>query len=208
MEPSLHLPDIKVSLQRSVQFIGYRSFAGSATLCTPKKRAATRRTMISFTFCPRPFDAAFFITVDGYFCSPYGNRSPHYPQASGKRKTLNQTARPFLTLMAGVISLRLYAIPYPALIAPSAALFRRIRLHTTETFCLFGLCPIKVRHNSPKFFIAVSCCDVSAAGTAMQPTRCHQVLGPDFLLCPSLHVHSPFQQYLWVRYKLFAYSCQ
>jgi hypothetical protein len=40
-DPLLHLSDIKVSLQGPVQFIGYRSFADSAMLCTPEKRAAT-----------------------------------------------------------------------------------------------------------------------------------------------------------------------
>jgi hypothetical protein len=40
-EPLVHFSDIKVGLQGFVQFIGYRSFADSATLCTPEKRAAT-----------------------------------------------------------------------------------------------------------------------------------------------------------------------
>ncbi len=40
VEPLARLPGIEVSLQRSVQFIGYLSFADSATLCTPEKRAA------------------------------------------------------------------------------------------------------------------------------------------------------------------------
>jgi hypothetical protein len=37
IEPLAHLPGIEVSLQGSIQFIGYLSFAGSATLCAPEK---------------------------------------------------------------------------------------------------------------------------------------------------------------------------
>ena len=89
-----------------------------------------------------------------------------------------------------------------------SAFFRRIRLHTPETSRFFGFCPIKTRHNRPEFFIAVSCCDVDPAGTAMQPAGCHQVPGPDFPLCPSLHVNVPFRQDVCVRYKFSVYLCQ
>ena len=166
-EPLVHLSDIKVSLQGSIQFIGDRSFATFATLCTPEKRVATWRTVIPFTFCPRPFHATFLITVLGHFCPPYGNRSFHHPQAGGKREILNQTTRPFLTLMARVVSLWFYAIPYSAYIAQTIELFLWIRLHTPETFCIFGFCSVKFSHNRPKFFIAVPCCDVNPARTAI-----------------------------------------
>jgi hypothetical protein len=41
VEPLAHLPGIKVSLQGSIQFIGYLYFTEPATLCTSEKRATT-----------------------------------------------------------------------------------------------------------------------------------------------------------------------
>jgi hypothetical protein len=40
VEPLAHLPGIEVSLQGSIQFIGYLPFADSTTLCASEKRAS------------------------------------------------------------------------------------------------------------------------------------------------------------------------
>ena len=72
IEPLMYLSDAKFSLQGSIQVIGYRYLAYSATLCTSQKRAAMRRTVPSFAFCPCPFHAAFLDAVRGYLSHHMG----------------------------------------------------------------------------------------------------------------------------------------
>ena len=163
----------KHSSKGSVKFIGHTCFAGSAALCTPEKWFAAGRTVIPFAFSPGPFNTTLLLTILGYFRPPYGNRPFHHPYAGGKAETLNHAAWPFLTLMAGVIPFRSYALPYCAYPAKIIKFFRRLGLHATHTFGIFGLCSVKVRHNSFEFFVSIPGCNIDSADTTIQSTWCH-----------------------------------
>ena len=74
-------------------------------LGSPEEWAAAGWTVVSFAFSTRPFNTPLFITVFSHLFAPQGNGAFHYPHAGGKAEILDHTARPFLTLMAGVVPL-------------------------------------------------------------------------------------------------------
>jgi hypothetical protein len=120
---------------------------------------------------------------------PDGNRPFHDPDAGGYNEIIDPVARPFLTLVAGVESLRLNAVPDRAGFAEAVHLFRRISLHAPVTLRILGFCPVKVPQDGLEFLIAVPRREINAAGAAVQTAGGHQISIFDFLFAPSFHIN-------------------
>src|SRR5512136_729360 len=99
--------------------------------------------------------------------SPYGNCPFHHSSACGETEILYPTARPFLTLVTGVIAFRRYTIPYSACSRNTVEFLGRIRLHTAQTFSFFWFCSKEVPHYSFEFFIFVSRHNINSTGTTI-----------------------------------------
>ena len=136
----------------------------SATLCTPEKRFSTMRAMIALAFRTRPLDAPFFIPLFLNFRTPKRNSPLHHSFARGKSEIFYMVAGPLAALMAGIVSFSLYAISDNTALAVNIKFLRRIRLHTTQTFCLFRCCPVEISHGCLEFVISIPRGDINAAG--------------------------------------------
>lgn len=175
------------SSQGAVKSVGHGGLAIPAPLCPPEKRLPAGRAMIALTFRTSPLDTSFFITEFINLRPPYGDRRFHHSLSCGKTEILDKRARPLAALMAGIKSLRPDTISDAAAFAVTVKFFRRIGLHATQTLGFFGRRPVEFAHRGAKFFVAVSCCYIDAAGAAIQSAGCHQGLIFDFIFTPALH---------------------
>ena len=123
--------------------------------------------MIPLAFGSSPFDAALLISLLGNFFPPDRDRPLHDADARGEKEFFNLITRPFLTLVAGIISSGFYATPDLADSAKSIELLGRVRLHATQTFRFFRFGPIEVAHDRLEFFIAVPGSEIDPASSAV-----------------------------------------
>jgi hypothetical protein len=153
--------------KRSIQLVSDWLLACSAGLCTSEKWLAARGAVITLTLFPCPFDAALFIALRCYLCSPQWNRSFHHSSPGSETEIFYHAAWPFLTLVTGVIALGSYTVSYLASFTIAVEFLGWIRLHTAQTFRFFWLCSIELAHDRLEFFILIPCGNVNATDPAI-----------------------------------------